>query len=178
MFANFFGIVIISVSALLIAGLVLRADPNLPAIMNLGLVDKSADSTQLTTSVATDSSDAGSSSANNAETGSSTTDASLGTASSSSSTDNNASGSSSSSDTATGSTTGNLAADDATDTTVASDSSKSTSDNEKAAKTTTPATDNSQGFSEAYLESKRRARELSGSSQTRTNKSDSVRYKD
>jgi len=37
MFANFFGIVIISASALLIAGLILRPTPDLPATMNLGL---------------------------------------------------------------------------------------------------------------------------------------------
>jgi len=63
MFANFFGIVIISASALLIAGLVLRPTPDLPATMNLGLVDKLADTTaQASSSAGTPSSTSTSSS--------------------------------------------------------------------------------------------------------------------
>lgn len=49
MFANFFGIAIIATSVLLIAGLVLRSPPeDLPATMNLGLVDKITVNTTIT----------------------------------------------------------------------------------------------------------------------------------
>ena len=51
MFANFFGIVIVSASILMIAGLILRPTPDLPASMNLGIVKTTSDATQQTSTV-------------------------------------------------------------------------------------------------------------------------------
>ena len=56
MFGNFFGIVIISASALMISALILRPTPDLPAKMNLGIVDKTVNATlQTPSSVVSDS---------------------------------------------------------------------------------------------------------------------------
>ena len=49
MFGNFFGIVIISASALLITGLIIRSVPDLPAKMNLGIVDNTTIASQPST---------------------------------------------------------------------------------------------------------------------------------
>ena len=167
MFANFFGIVIISASILLIAGLVLRPTPDLPAMMNLGLVDKLGETAPVAApSSVSDTTDATTSSA--ADSSNSTVTATTGDAAS----DNN-------------STTGSDTAQDAPAKPAIDTAMQPDSDTTKPAVTDNAsaiqndATDEQaspvakpSNLSEEYLEIRRRAIEKAGSAHTRTNKSD------
>ena len=195
MFANFFGIVIISASVLLIAGLVLRPDPNLPATMNLGLVDKLTESAQQTTSTGSEATDDNSHS--NSETATSSNsdasgtdssdgaDSSAPTSTDSISTETTASNSDSSSAPDASSDSSSNATDSASSTEETSPDNKATesptyktvedkagSDSNKAPAAPT------HNFSKQYLERKRRALQERDSAHTRTNKSDAAKYKD
>lgn len=79
MFANFFGIIIVSASVLLIAGLILRPAPDLPASMNLGIIKATSEVTQQAASVETPSTAADTSSESASTETTSTDTASTGT---------------------------------------------------------------------------------------------------
>ena len=149
MFANFFGIVIISVSALLIAGLALRSTSDLPATMNLGLVDNLASTAS---PAAPTSSPDPESVTNDAEVDSTNTSA-VG-----------------STDTSAATNT-----EDSTNTNDIAPAKVDAVDNaaaQNAKPTAVP-----RGLSKEYLEIRRRAIENSETAHTRTNKSDSINYK-
>ncbi len=169
MFANFFGIVIISASALLIAGLVLRPTPDLPATMNLGLVDKLTESTS---SAASD---------NSTTTDTSSSNESEASTSGDSATANSAPVEQASTDNAS-SDVDKAKAEEAVSQT-ATDSVKAIEETaeavtdkvESSANEVAPA---ATGLSKEYLEIRRRAIEQAGSAHTRRNKSDAPNMKD
>lgn len=162
MFANFFGIVIISASALLIAGLILRPTPDLPATMNLGLVDKIADTAMQASTSSSDTAASSTDGSSSADTVSTSGDAAT----------QDASGNTTDSATQV---VANTATQSASGDAVKS-ASQAAVDNTKAAAQSTvvvPTVVNKQ-----YFEIRKRAIDLSGSAATRANKSDAGKYKD
>lgn len=162
MFANFFGIVIISASALLIAGLILRPTPDLPATMNLGMVKTTSDTAQQAASV----------DASNSAESSATTASSSSSDSENASTDATAVQTQTAVETKTGESSETAKVDSAEIQTVATESTE-------AKEVETPETAREAALRKRNLEIRRKAAEAARNNGTvRVNKSDFGRVKD
>jgi hypothetical protein len=181
MFANFFGIVIISASILMIAGLVLRPTPDLPASMNLGIVKAMSEATQQASTVDTSStaeSNAETSSASDANTETTSTETTATEASSDTETASSEAATDTDSDTKANDSSQAATAEGTEAKAVVTEVKDDVAAETKAAvEAETPESARAAALRKRNLEIRRRAAEASGSGTVRINKSDIGRTK-